>query len=237
MPSLASLTSAYARHVVLAIGALAALTTGHAQSLPDPSLPVLTPAWETLSCPVRTAPETGDAASLMAFEQRQRYRDVLGTYLARLPEQVDMALLMPVPSVRVAQIADTYAAARDGGRSHEGQDVFAPRGTPVVSATAGLVYEMSGRFRGGRSVMVLGPGARRYFYTHLEAYAEGLREGQWVEAGTLLGYVGNDGNAATTPPHLHFGVYDFDPTSCRFRAFDPLPLMVDRLPAPDEASR
>jgi peptidoglycan LD-endopeptidase LytH len=154
-----------------------------------------------------------------------------------LPDQADLALLMPVPSVRVAQIADTYAAARDGGRSHEGQDVFAPRGTPIVSATAGFVYEMSGRFRGGRSVMVLGPGARRYFYSHLDAYAEGLREGQWVEPGTLLGYVGNDGNAATTPPHLHFGAYDFDPATCRFRAFDPLPLMVDRLPAPDEASR
>ncbi|TVR92659.1 MAG: M23 family metallopeptidase [Trueperaceae bacterium] len=173
----------------------------------------------------------------MAFEQRQRYRDVLGAYLARLPEQVDLALLMPVPSVRVAQIADTYAAARDGGRSHEGQDVFAPRGTEVVSATAGLVYEMSGRFRGGRSVMVLGPGARRYFYSHLDAYAEDLREGQWLEAGTPLGYVGNDGNAATTPPHLHFGAYDFDPVSCRFRAFDPLPFLVDRLPSADEAAR
>jgi peptidoglycan LD-endopeptidase LytH len=237
MLPLARHTTAYASRIALALVALAAFTSAHAQALPDPSRPLLTPAWEALSCPVRTAPETGDAASLMAFEQRQRYRDVLGSYLARLPDQADLALLMPVPSVRVAQIADTYAAARDGGRSHEGQDVFAPRGTPIVSATAGFVYEMSGRFRGGRSVMVLGPGARRYFYSHLDAYAEGLREGQWVEPGTLLGYVGNDGNAATTPPHLHFGVYDFDPATCRFRAFDPLPLMVDRLPAPDEASR
>ncbi len=237
MLPLASLAANHASRVLPYLVVLAAIGSAHAQALPDPSRPVLTPVWETLSCPVRTAPETGDAASLMAFEQRQRYRDVLGTYLARLPEQVDMALLMPVPSVRVAQIADTYAAARDGGRSHEGQDVFAPRGTPIVSATAGLVYEMSGRFRGGRSVMVLGPGARRYFYTHLEAYAEGLREGQWVEAGTLLGYVGNDGNAATTPPHLHFGAYDFDAASCRFRAFDPLPLMVDRLPSAEAASR
>ena len=216
---------------VLSLGLALSLGAGAAaQALPDPDRPVLTPVWASLQCPVRTAPETGDAAALRVFEERQRYRDVLGEYLARLPQQADLALLMPVPSVRVAQIADTYGAPRGGGRAHEGQDVFAPRGTPVVSATAGFVYEMSGRFRGGRSVMVLGPGARRYFYSHLDAYAEGLREGAWVEPGTLLGYVGNDGNAATTPPHLHFGAYDFDPSTCRFRAFDPLPFMVDRLP-------
>ena len=216
---------------VLSLGLALSLGAGAAaQALPDPDRPVLTPVWASLQCPVRTAPETGDAAALRVFEERQRYRDVLGEYLARLPQQADLALLMPVPSVRVAQIADTYGAPRGGGRAHEGQDVFAPRGTPVVSATAGFVYEMSERFRGGRSVMVLGPGARRYFYSHLDAYAEGLREGAWVEPGTLLGYVGNDGNAATTPPHLHFGAYDFDPSTCRFRAFDPLPFMVDRLP-------
>ena len=84
--------------------------------------------------------------------------------------------------------------------------------------------------------MVLGPGGRRYFYSHLDAYAETLREGQWVGPGTLLGYVGNDGNAMSTPPHPHFGAYDrfgaydFDPTRWRFRTFDPLPLSVDRLP-------
>jgi peptidoglycan LD-endopeptidase LytH len=205
----------------------AAVGPAAAQAFPDPTLPVLVPQFETLRCPPRRAPETGDAASLMAFEQRQRYRDLLGRYLARLPELPDAALLMPVDGVRVASVSDTYAAPRDGGRSHEGQDVFAARGTPVVSATSGLVYELSDRFRGGRSIMVLGPGARRYFYSHLEAYADGLREGQWVEPGTLLGYVGNDGNAATTPPHLHFGAYDFDVVSCRFRAFDPLPFLMD----------
>ena len=215
---------------VLAIATVAVLASASAQALPDDAVPIVTTLWETLQCPVRLAPDDSDAASLRTFEERQRYRDLLGAYLARLPGQADHALLMPVVGVRVAQVADTYLAPRDGGRSHEGQDIFAARGTPVVSATAGLVYEMSSRFRGGRSVMVLGPGGRRYFYSHLDAYAETLREGQWVEPGTLLGYVGNDGNAMSTPPHLHFGAFDFDPTRCRFRAFDPLPLSVDRLP-------
>lgn len=201
-----------------------------AQRLPDADVPVVDAQWKALVCPARNVPDAGDAAAIATFQVRQAYRDVLGPYLARLPADPDAALLMPVAGVRVAQVADTYSAPRDGGRSHEGQDVFAPRGTPVTSATSGLVYEISDRFRGGRSVMVLGPGQRRYFYTHLEAYADGLREGQWVEVGTHLGYVGNDGNAATTPPHLHFGAYAFDADACRFRAFDPLPYLVDALP-------
>jgi peptidoglycan LD-endopeptidase LytH len=217
-------------HLLLLVVAFAILGTASAQAWPDAEIPVVTPAWEALRCPARVTPEGGDAASLLAFEERQRYRDLLGAYLARLPEPADTLLLMPVVGVRVAQVADTYGAGRDGGRRHEGQDVFAPRGTPVVAATAGIVYEMSGRFRGGRSVMVLGPGGRRYFYSHLEAYVPTLREGQWIEAGDPIGSVGNDGNAAATPPHLHFGAYDFDPASCRFRAFDPLPMLVDALP-------
>lgn len=212
------------------LAATAAAPAVRAQALPDVALPVLVPALEALVCPPRSPPEGGDAQSLRSFEERQRYRDLLGPYLARLPTEPDALLLMPVVGVRVAQVHDTYAAARDGGRRHEGQDIFAPRGTPVVSATAGIVYEMSSRFRGGRSVMILGPGGRRYFYSHLDAYADGLREGQPVAPGTVLGSVGNDGNAATTPPHLHFGAYDLDLATCRFRAFDPLPLLVDALP-------
>jgi peptidoglycan LD-endopeptidase LytH len=218
-----------ARLRLLAAAVLAAwaATTAAGQALPDATVPIVAPAWSSLVCPPRNPPDAVDAASRRSFEERQRYRDLLGAYLARLPEEPDPHLLMPVVGVRVAQVVDTYLAPRDGGRSHEGQDVFAPRGTLVVAATAGLVYELSSRFRGGRSVMVLAAGGRRYFYSHLDAYAEGLREGRWVDAGDLLGYVGNDGNAAVTPPHLHFGAYQFDALSCRFRAFDPLPLLVD----------
>jgi peptidoglycan LD-endopeptidase LytH len=200
-----------------------------AQAFPTDA-PVLAPHYEQLVCPERSPPRGGEAATLATFAERQRYRDLLPVYLSRLPDTPDEVLLMPVSGVRVAQVADTYAAARDGGRVHEGQDIFAARGTPVVSATSGLIYEMSDRFRGGRSVMVLGPGQRRYFYSHLDAYAEGLREGVWVDAGELLGFVGNDGNAATTPPHLHFGAYAFDEQRCRFFAYDPLPFLVDALP-------
>jgi murein DD-endopeptidase MepM/ murein hydrolase activator NlpD len=75
---------------------------------------------------------------------------------------------------------------------------------------------------GGQTVSVVGAGGRTYYYAHLESYAPHLSEGDWVTTQTLLGYVGTTGNAAGTPPHLHFGVYE--PSG----AMNPLPLLSDR---------
>jgi peptidoglycan LD-endopeptidase LytH len=213
----------------VAVALLAGAGGGAAQALPDAALPVLNPTALALTCPARTWTEPPTAEQLRRAAERDAYRALLPAYLARLPAEPDAEMLMPVEGVRVAQIADTWGAPRGGGRVHQGQDVFAPRGTPVRSATRGLVFEVSDRFTGGRGVMVLGAGGVRYFYTHFEAYADGLREGMAVTPDTVLGYVGTDGNAAGTPPHLHFGAYALDPATCRHRAFDPLPWLVDRI--------
>jgi peptidoglycan LD-endopeptidase LytH len=202
---------------------------GGAQTHPDDALPLLNPAALELVCPPRSWDAPPTAAQLRSAAEREAYRDLLPVYLARLPIEPDPMLLMPVDGVRVAQVADTWGAPRGGGRVHQGQDIFALRGTPVRSATYGVVFEISDRFTGGRGVMVLGGGGVRYFYTHLEAFADDLREGMSVSPDTVLGFVGTDGNAAGTPPHLHFGAYAFDPTTCRHRAFDPLPWLVDRV--------
>jgi len=207
----------------------ASLGAAAAQRAPDADLPLLRPDLLALTCPERTWTAPPSEAQRQAAARRDAYRALLPAYLARLPPEAGGVLHMPVDGVRVAQVADTWGAPRGGGRRHEGQDVFASRGTPVRSATLGIVFEVSDRFRGGRGVMVLGPGGVRTFYTHLDAYAEGLREGMAVTPDTILGYVGTAGNAAGTPPHLHFGAYAFDPETCRYRAFDPLPLMVDRV--------
>lgn len=150
--------------------------------------------------------------------------DDYGLLLVQPPEG---ELLMPVRGIRVRQVADTFMAPRPGGRLHEGQDIFAPRGTPIYSATKGLVIRMGYGQLGGLYVMVLGPGGRRYYYAHLDQYADGLQEGDLVTAQTLLGYVGNTGNARTTPPHLHFGVYGSWWRSDE-RVVNPLPLLVNR---------
>lgn len=149
---------------------------------------------------------------------------------AKLPKTPDTRLLVPVAGVRREQIADTWGAARSDDRTHAGQDVFAKRGTPVLSATDGLVWRIGTSERGGLWVYVLGAGGRRYYYAHLEKVASGLKEGQRVTTTTVLGTVGDSGNADGTPPHLHFAM--FGPyekgAKCRFLAIDPLPLFADR---------
>lgn len=161
-------------------------------------------------------------------ERWAQYWKRLQDYLQRLPKEPDTRLPMPVQGVRVRQVTDTFGAPRAGWRVHEGQDIFAPRGTPVYSATHGFVWRIGHGQRGGLYVFVVGPGGRRYYYAHLDRYAPGLKEGQRVTPQTLLGYVGNTGNARTTPPHLHFGVYSGSRRTCDYRVINPLPLMVDR---------
>jgi murein DD-endopeptidase MepM/ murein hydrolase activator NlpD len=119
----------------------------------------------------------------------------------------DATILMPVAGVRRAAIADTWQAPRPGGRTHEGQDIFARLGTPVISATDGIVVRIGSGGLGGNTVHILGAGGRTYYYAHLSAYVDPLETGQQVRRGEIIGYVGNTGNARGTSPHLHFGIY------------------------------
>ena len=137
--------------------------------------------------------------------------------LSRLPPPT--VLPVPVAGVRATRIGETFGAPRGRDRSHAGIDIFAARGTPVTSTTRGVVVSIREGGLGGRQVWVLGPAAQRHYYAHLDAWAEGLREGNVVQAGDVLGVVGNTGNARGTPPHLHYGIYG------REGAYDPLPLL------------
>jgi murein DD-endopeptidase MepM/ murein hydrolase activator NlpD len=144
-------------------------------------------------------------------------------YIARLYTRTpDQVLQMPIRKVKTEQIGDTWRAPRSGQRQHEGQDIFAPRGSEILSATEGVVVRIGENNLGGRTVSVLGAGGRVYYYAHLEDYAPGLAVGDRVGTTTVLGYVGTSGNARGTPPHLHFGVYQ--PAG----AINPLPLLANR---------
>lgn len=109
----------------------------------------------------------------------------------------------PVPG---QGLTDTWGAARSQGRTHEGIDIFAPRGTPIQSTTQGIVSKVGNNNLGGRVVVVVGPGGAGHYYAHLEDYAD-IAPNDWVEAGDVIGYVGDSGNAKGTPPHLHYGIY------------------------------
>ncbi len=150
----------------------------------------------------------------------------VGWELLRLP--APGALPVPVEGVRAAAIADTFGAPRGRDRTHQGVDIFARRGTPVVSTTRGIVASVREGGLGGRQVWVLGPAGERHYYAHLDDWAPGLARGDIVQPGDALGTVGTTGNAHGTPPHLHYGIYRGD------GAYDPLPLL--RAPPPAAAS-
>lgn len=134
-------------------------------------------------------------------------------------------MVVPVSGVAPKSLSSSWGDPRSGHRRHQGIDIFARRGTPVVAATAGQVVRIGEDRLGGRVVWVAGAGARLYYYAHLDRFRDGLAVGERVLAGGTLGYVGTTGNARTTPPHLHFGVYPF---ARAFRAVDPAPLLKTR---------
>jgi len=99
---------------------------------------------------------------------------------------------------------DTWGAPRSGGRTHQGVDMIAARGTPLVAIEAGTVKRMSSGGLGGITVTLAGVSGDEFYYAHLDGWADGLSVGQALGVGELLGYVGNTGNAQYTIPHLHF---------------------------------
>jgi murein DD-endopeptidase MepM/ murein hydrolase activator NlpD len=124
-------------------------------------------------------------------------------------------------------VGSFWGAERDGGaRRHEGVDIFAPRGTPAVAAAAGVITRVADTKIGGRVVWLLDASTGQHlYYAHLDRQL--VQAGQHVRPGDTLGLVGNTGNARTTVPHLHFGIYQsghgaVDPWPYLHRA-DPVP--------------
>lgn len=116
------------------------------------------------------------------------------------------ALPMPVAGLTRKALTDTWQASRPPARRHEGIDIFAKSGTPILSTTDGVVIRRGQDILGGNVVAVFGPAGHTHYYAHLDQFA-GVGVGDRVRTGTVLGTVGNTGNARTTPPHLHYGIY------------------------------
>jgi murein DD-endopeptidase MepM/ murein hydrolase activator NlpD len=166
---------------------------------------------------------TGLTPALETVAGKVANKLVLYVHVARLyTKEPDRALAMPLPNVTKKEIANTWQAPRGTDRLHQGQDIFAPRGTPILSATEGYIMRIGENSLGGQTVSVVGAGGRVYYYAHLDSYAQQIAEGDYVTTRSVLGYVGTTGNAAGTPPHLHFGVY------APGGAINPLPLLNDR---------
>ena len=116
-------------------------------------------------------------------------------------------LINPVSGASNRSVGSFFGADRDGGRRrHEGVDIFAPRGTPVVAPTDGQVSRTGSSKLGGKVVWMRDlERGHSYYFAHLDSQL--VQSGKRVRQGDTLGLVGNTGNARTTPPHLHFGIY------------------------------
>ena len=118
-------------------------------------------------------------------------------------------LAIPVAGVNKGDLVDTYTQARAGGaRRHDAIDIMAPLGRPVVASAPGTVEKLFfSKGGGGTTVYVRSDDGRWiYYYAHLNAYAPGLREGERVQRGAPIGFVGFSGNAGPSGPHLHFAI-------------------------------
>jgi murein DD-endopeptidase MepM/ murein hydrolase activator NlpD len=158
-------------------------------------LPPMAPLPEIPSESPAPAP-TGDRAAPVVTERDVAY--------ASLRER---GLLVPVKGISASQIPDSYDAPRDGARVHNAQDILAKRGTPVLAADDGTILHVGENSLGGKVIWTADPSRRfAYYYAHLDHYAKGLRDGQQISRGEVLGYVGTTGNAPKDTPHLHFQV-------------------------------
>ncbi len=101
---------------------------------------------------------------------------------------------------------DTWGAPRSGGRAHKGTDVMAPYDVPVYAFTTGVITRMNSGNLGGIQLYLMGDDGNEYFYAHLSGYADASYVGKRVEAGELIAYNGDTGNARGTP-HVHFELH------------------------------
>jgi peptidoglycan LD-endopeptidase LytH len=134
----------------------------------------------------------------------------------------------PIAGLALADLRDMFGEVHNG-HPHEAIDIQEPRGTPVRAVVAGTVRKLFLSKPGGNTIYEFDElEVYCYYYAHLDAYAEGLREGMRVGVGDVIGYVGSTGNADSRTPHLHFAIFELGPEKLwwKGKAIDPYPGLV-----------
>ncbi|HSI87673.1 MAG TPA: M23 family metallopeptidase [Pyrinomonadaceae bacterium] len=123
------------------------------------------------------------------------------------PPGTQPGLMIPVAGVRPDQLLDTFNDARDGERQHRAIDIAAAEGTPVLAATDGPIVRFYDSEAGGITIYQLNTNRTLvFYYAHLQRRVESLKEGDFVRKGSVIGYVGDTGNAGPGNFHLHFSI-------------------------------
>ncbi len=142
----------------------------------------------------------------------------------------DKVIDLPVPilfGVTPDNLYSSFGDPRSGGRTHEGLDIMASRGAPVVTPTDAVVIRIGVGDTAGNYVYTANPGGETFAYMHLNEVAD-ISEGDELSKGELIGYVGNTGNAAGGATHLHFEIRYND------TATDPFPRLTRIFPLADK---
>lgn len=117
-------------------------------------------------------------------------------------------LMLPVQGIRREDLRSNFDELRGSSRRHEAIDILAPRHTPVFAVEDGTIARLFLSEAGGITIYQFDPSEQYcYYYAHLERYASGLKEGDRVKRGDVIGYVGTSGNAPRNTPHLHFAIF------------------------------
>jgi murein DD-endopeptidase MepM/ murein hydrolase activator NlpD len=138
---------------------------------------------------------------------------------------------LPLDGENIESLKGGFSETRGGSRPHEAVDMLAPRNTPVRAVENGTIAKLFTSKAGGLTIYQFDPaGHLCYYYAHLERYANGLKDGQPVLQGDVIGYVGTSGNAPPNTPHLHFAVFELnaDKRWWQGRPLDPYLVFKDR---------
>ncbi len=154
----------------------------------------------------RIAARFAEAEEVVQDLRKQLRRELLAALrAARSSAPIDASgLLKWCPVDQPRSYINDFGFPRSGGRTHQGNDIFAPAGTAIRAPFAGVADEGSNSL-GGLSVYVRAPDGTYVYNAHMSRYA-GV-DGKQVKPGDLIGYVGNTGNAVGTPPHNHFELH------------------------------
>jgi murein DD-endopeptidase MepM/ murein hydrolase activator NlpD len=145
--------------------------------------------------------------------------EILNESLATLQEQLSFVLdgqaialngfVFPVSAP--FNFSDTFGAPRMFGtkyaHTHQGVDIFGTYGSPLYATSRGVIARKAVAVLGGNKLWLVGADGTQYYYAHLSAYAPGIEDNVVVEAGQVIGFLGDSGNAKGTPPHLHFEIH------------------------------
>jgi len=191
----------------------------------DAQVPSTAESAPSASLPDAPLPQAGEDTTGAVAAQSGRVPGRLGA----VPDDLlTRELAIPVLGIKPEQLVPAFFDAR-GERGHGAIDIMAPEGSPVVAVENGTIAKLFISVQGGITIYQFDPLQKySYYYAHLDSYAAGLKEGDAVKRGQVIGYVGSSGNAAGAGPHLHFAIFLLGPEKRWWsgEALDPYPALT-----------